>query len=170
MSHRRSKRSQPTSFTDTNAQLDALRSQVTHLEAIVASFEVTLVKYGVPAPTVVQTAHSERITASTTKWGRSRQCPVQPIPSKTVAAPLLAHHPREFLPDRFSASLVLAEDLVGHIVRRGGRGLKQVSNLSDAHVSVFSQEIDGRSERLISIRSTNKQLGDALVVLGKWIA
>jgi len=67
MSYRRSKRSQPTSFTDTNAQLDALRSQVTHLEAIVASFEVTLVKYGVPAPTVVQTAHSEQITASTTK-------------------------------------------------------------------------------------------------------
>jgi len=82
-------------------------------------------------------------------------------------APLLAHHPREFLPDRFSASLVLAEDLVGHIVGRGGRGLKQVSNLSDARVSVFSQEIDGCSERLISIRGTDKQLGDALVVLGK---
>jgi len=155
---------------DTNAQLDALQSQVTRLEAMVASFEVTLVKYGIPAPTVVKTAHSERIAASTTQWGRSRRRPVQPIPSKTVAAPLSAHYPREFSPDRFSASLVLAEDLVRHVVRRGGRGLKQVSDVSDARVLVFSQEIDGRSERLVSIRGTDKQLGDALVVLGKQIA
>jgi len=137
---------------------------------MVVSFEVTLVKYGIPAPTVVKTAHGERIAASTTQRGRSRQRPVQPIPSKTVVAPFSAHHPREFSPDRFSASLVLAEDLVGHVVGRGGRGLKQVSDISDAPVSVFSQEIDGHSERLVSICGTDKQLGDALVVLGKQIA
>ena len=170
MPHRHSRRSKTNPPTDTNAQLDALRSQVTRLEAMVVSFEVTLVKYGIPAPTVVKTAHGERIAASTTQRGRSRQRPVQPIPSKTVVAPFSAHHPREFSPDRFSASLVLAEDLVGHVVGRGGRGLKQVSDISDAPVSVFSQEIDGHLERLVSICGTDKQLGDALVVLGKQIA
>jgi len=39
-----------------------------------------------------------------------------------------------------------------------------------ARVSAFTQEVDGRSERLVSIRGTNKQIGDALVVLGKRIA
>jgi len=39
-----------------------------------------------------------------------------------------------------------------------------------ARVSAFTQEVDGRSERLVSIRGTNKQIGDALVVLGKQIA
>jgi len=106
----------------------------------------------------------------TIQWGRSRRRSVQPIPSKTVAAPLSAHHPREFSPDRFSTSLVLAEDLMGHVVGHGGRGLKQVSDLSDARISVFSQEIDGRLERLVSICGTDKQLGDVLVVLGKQIA
>jgi len=170
MPHRRSKCSKTTFFTDTSAQLDALQSQVTRLEAMVASFEVTLVKYGVPAPTVVKTTHGERIAASTTQQGCSRRRPVQPIPSKTVVAPLSAHHPREFSPDHFSASLVLAEDLIGHVVGHGGRGLKQVSDLSDARVLVFSQEIDGHSECLVSIRGTDKQLGDALVVLEKRIA
>jgi len=89
---------------------------------------------------------------------------------REVAAPLSAHHPRESSPDRFSASLVLADDLVGHVVGRGGRGLKQVTDISSAHVSVHSQEIDGHWERLVSIRGTDKQLGDALVVLGKRIA
>ena len=52
----------------------------------------------------------------------------------------------------------------------GGHGLKQVADISSARVSVHSQEIDGHWERLVSIRGTDKQLSDALVVLGKQIA
>jgi len=66
--------------------------------------------------------------------------------------------------------LVIAEDLMGHVVGRGGHGLKQVTDISSARVSAFTQEVDSRSERLVSIRGTDKQLGDALVVLGKQIA
>jgi len=170
MPHCRSHCSKTNPPTDTNAQLNALQSQVTRLEVMVTSFEVTLVKYGIPPPTVVKTAHSERITTSTTQWGHSHQRPVQPTLPKTVAAPLSAHHPREFSSNRFSAFLVLAEDLMGHVVGCGGRGLKQVSDISDAHVSVFSQEINGCLKCLVSICGTDKQLGDALVMLGKQIA
>ena len=111
----------------------------------------------------------ERIATITTQRGRSRR---RPAPSYTttrreVTAPLSAHHPRESSPNCFSASLVLADDLVGHVVGRGRRGLKQVANISSARVSVHSQEINGHWERLVSIRGTDKQLGDALVVLGK---
>ena len=81
-------------------------------------------------------------------------------------APLSAHHPRENSPDCFFTSLVLA---VGHVVGRGRRGLKQVTDISSARVSVHSQEIDSHWECLVSVRGTNKQLGNALIVLGKWI-
>jgi len=173
MPHRRSKRSNATLPSDTNAKLDALRSQVTRLEAMVGSFEMLLVKYGISPPTEVQTAQGVRIARVTTQRGRSRRCPAPSslaTTSKPVAAPLSAHHPREFSPDCFSASLVIAEDLVEHVVGRGGRGLKQVTDISNARVSAFTQEVDSRSERLVSIRGTDKQIGDALVVLGKRIA
>jgi len=173
MPHRRSKRSNAIPPSDTNAKLDALRSQVTRLEAMVGSFEMLLVKYSIPPPTKVKTAQGERIARVTTQRGRSRRRPAPSslaTASKPVAAPLSAHHPREFSPDHFSASLVIAEDLMGHVVGRGGRGLKQITDISSARVSAFTQEVDGRSERLVSIRGTDKQIGDALVVLGKRIA
>jgi len=56
------------------------------------------------------------------------------------------------------------------VVGCGGRGLKQVADISSARVSVHSQEIDGHWERLVSVWGTDKQLGDALVMLGKRIA
>ena len=66
MPHRCSKRSNTTLPTDTNAKLDALRSQVTRLEVMVGSFEMLLVKYGIPSPTVVETAQGEQIARTTT--------------------------------------------------------------------------------------------------------
>jgi len=67
MPHCRSKRSNTTPSSDTNAQLGALQSQVTRLEAIVRSFEMLLVKYGIPPPTEVQTAPGVQITHTTTQ-------------------------------------------------------------------------------------------------------
>jgi len=121
---------------------------------------------------VVKTTQGERITCTTTQQGCSRRRPALSslaTASKSVAAPLSAHHPREFSPDRFSVSLVITEDLMGHVVGCGSRGLKQVTDIFSAQVSTFTQEVDGRLERLVSIRGTDKQLGDALVVLGKRI-
>jgi len=37
-------------------------------------------------------------------------------------------------------------------------------------ITAFTQEVDGHLERLVSIWGTDKQLNDALVVLGKRIA
>ena len=59
---------------------------------------------------------------------------------------------------------------MGHVVGRGGHGLKQVTDISSARISAFTQEVGGCSEHLVSIRGTDKQLGDALVVLEKRIA
>ena len=139
---------------------------------MVGSFEMLLVKYGISPSTEVQTALGVQIARTTTQQGCSWWHPAPSslaTASKSVAAPLLAHHPREFFPDCFSASLVIAEDLMEHVVGCGGRGLKQVTDISSARVSTFTQEVDGCSEHLISIWGTDKQLGNALVMLGKWI-
>jgi len=121
---------------------------------------------------VSKPAPGERIASVTTQRGCSRRRPAMSYmaTARTIAAPLSAHHPRENSPDRFSASLVLADDLVGHVVGHGRRGLKQVANISSARVSVHSQEINGHWEHLVSVPGTDKQLGDALIVLGKRIA
>jgi len=66
--------------------------------------------------------------------------------------------------------LVIAEDLMGHVVGHSSRGLKQVTDIFSTQVSAFTQEVDDRSEHLVSIWGTDKQLSDALVVLGKRIA
>jgi len=140
---------------------------------MVGFFEMLLVKYGIPPLTKVQTAQGVRIAHVTTQRGRSRRRPAPSslaTASKPVAAPLSAHHPREFSPDCFSASLVIAKDLMGHVVGCSDRGLKQITDISSIRISAFTQEMDGRSKRLVSIWDTDKQLGDALVVLGKRIA
>jgi hypothetical protein len=84
-------------------------------------------------------------------------------------APLSSHFPREKSPNCYQASLVLANDLMGHVVGRGSRRLKQVSDLSGAHLSAFSQQVDGCEECLITIRGTKLQLGEALVILSKQV-
>ena len=171
MPHRRTKCSNPMPATETTAQLGTLRSQVTRLEETIVALQKALVDAKLLPRSVSKPALGERIATITTQRGRSRR---RPAPSYTttrreVAAPLSAHHPRESSPDCFSTSLVLADDLVGHVVGRGGHGLKQVADISSTCVSVYSQEIDGHWEHLVSIRGTDKQLGDALVVLGKRI-
>jgi len=144
--------------TETTAQLDTLRSQVTRLETTIVALQKALVDAKLLPRSVSKPAPGERIASVTTQQGRSRR---RPAPSYTttrreVAAPLSAHHPRENSPDRYSASLVLADDLVGHVIGRGRRGLKQVADISSARVSVHSQEIDGHWERLVSMRGTDK--------------
>jgi len=172
MPHRRTKRSNPMPAMETTAQLGTLRSQVTRLEEMIVALQKALVDAKLLPRSVSKPAPGERIATITTQWGCLRQHPAQSYMTtrREVVAPLSAHHPRESSPDRFSTSLVLADDLVGHVVGRGERGLKQVADISSACVSVHSQEIDGHWERLVSIWGTDKQLGDALVVLGKRIA
>jgi len=142
------------------------------LENTIVALQKALVDVKLLPRSVSKPAPGERIASVTTQRGRSRRRPATSYTAtaRTVAAPLSAHHPREQSPDRYSSSLVLADDLVGHVVGRGGCGLKQVADISSARVSVHSQEIDGHWERLVSVRGTDKQLGDALVVLGKRIA
>ena len=171
MPQRCSNWSNPTPAMETTAQLGTLQSQVTRLENTIIALQKALVDAKLLPRSVSKPAPGEHIASVTTQQGRSCRCPATSYTAtaRNVTAPLSAHHPRESSPDCFSTSLILADDLVGHVVRHGRHGLKQVTDISSARVSVYSQEIDGHWKHLVSVQGTNKQLGDALVVLGKWI-
>jgi hypothetical protein len=151
------------------SDLQELRDAVSTLSSRLSALESK--SPAVPAPT--PSGASIASVSTPASRGRSRSKKPRPtftgIPA-TVAVPLSGHHPRDDSPDRYTASLVIAEDLVGHVVGRGGRGLKQVSDISGARLQVFGMMTDGREERHVTIRGTELQLGEALIVLGKRIA
>ncbi|KAF5379385.1 hypothetical protein D9615_006603 [Tricholomella constricta] len=72
--------------------------------------------------------------------------------------------------DRYLIGLEFPDSLMPHIVGSRGRGLKQIHDLSGARVSAFTMGPDEERQRLVSIKGTDRQIGDALIVLGKRIA
>ncbi|KAG6858235.1 hypothetical protein C0995_001589, partial [Termitomyces sp. Mi166 len=56
-------------------------------------------------------------------------------------------------------------------VATNGRGLKQAHDLSGSRLATFAVGLAGNEgRRFVTIRSTNQQIGEALVVIGKRIA
>ena len=67
-------------------------------------------------------------------------------------------------------TVAIPDATAAHIIRQGGKGLKQLHNISGARVSAIMLKSGLRDERHVSIRGTDEQIGDALVVLGKRLA
>ena len=77
--------------------------------------------------------------------------------------------PMEGKPNRHLITVVIPDASAQHVVGQAGKGLKQIHDISDAQVHAYS--VAGSSdERHVSIRGTDLQISDALVVLGKRIA
>ncbi|KAF5383226.1 hypothetical protein D9615_004787 [Tricholomella constricta] len=79
-------------------------------------------------------------------------------------------HSTEGKADRYLIGLEFPDSLMPHIVGSRGKGLKQIHDLSGARVSAFTMGPDEERQRLVSIKGTDRQIGDALIVLGKRIA
>ncbi|KAG6862855.1 hypothetical protein C0993_001215 [Termitomyces sp. T159_Od127] len=72
---------------------------------------------------------------------------------------------------RYECALELPDSLVAHVVGHQGRGLKQAHDLSGSQLAAFSVGPAGsEGRRFVTIRGTDQQIGEALVVLGKRIA
>ncbi|KAJ6468987.1 hypothetical protein C8R47DRAFT_1150813 [Mycena vitilis] len=69
-------------------------------------------------------------------------------------------------PDRYSCTLVVPDAVVGHIVGRGGKGLHQAHDVSGAQLRAYTDKAL-LTERRVSIRGTDQQIGEALIALGK---
>ncbi|KAG6871675.1 hypothetical protein C0992_010515, partial [Termitomyces sp. T32_za158] len=71
----------------------------------------------------------------------------------------------------YECALELPNSLVAHVVGHQGRGLKQAHDLSGSRLAAFTVGLAGsEGRRFVTIRGTDQQIGEALVVLGKCIA
>ena len=110
------------------------------------------------APSKAKSAKKERPT------GKAANLP-NPVPHR-----LAQTFPMEGKTDRHLVTVVIPDASAQHVVGQGGKGLKQIHDISGARVNAFSVASSSNDERHISIRGTDLQIGDALVVLGKRIA
>ncbi len=165
--------------------MEALQSTLTALSAQLFSIEnrLSALESGKPARVAVATAAAVSIP-STRKKGKAKAAPHPPPkppakerPTKkspTTPSDLPLHlaqtFPQEGKPDRHLMTVAIPDASAAHVVGQGGQGLKQIHDISGARVSAFTLASGPRDERLISIRGTDVQIGDALVVLGKRLA
>ncbi|KAF8802314.1 hypothetical protein BYT27DRAFT_7261092 [Phlegmacium glaucopus] len=89
------------------------------------------------------------------------------IPYATIPLPLAQTFPIEGKTDRHLVTVVIPDSAAQHIIGQGGKGLKQVHDISGARVNAYTLADGPNDECHISIRGTDLQIGDALVVLGK---
>ena len=111
-----------------------------------------------PAPSKAKPAKKERPTKKA------------PIPSEGLPLHLAQTFPQEGKPDRHLVTVAIPDATAAHVIGQGGKGLKQLHDISGARVSAYTLKSGPRDERHVSIRGTDEQIGDALVVLGKRLA
>lgn len=92
------------------------------------------------------------------------------IPSNPLPLHLAQTFPQEGKPDRHLVTVAIPDAAAAHVIGQGGKGLKQVHDISGARISAYTLVEGSCDERHVSIRGTDQQIGDALVVLGKRIA
>jgi len=101
-----------------------------------------------------------------------QKCPTKKAvtPSETLPLHLAQTFPQEGKPDRHLVTVAIPDATAAHVIGRGGKGLKQLHDISGARVSAYTLTSGPRDERHVSIRGTDEQISDALVVLGKRMA
>ena len=169
---------------------DALTALLARLADRLDSLEARLDCIEAPTGPTIAAATSEAAKTSkppTTTKGKGRaqalQAPSKAKPAKkdrptkkdatpSIPAPLpLAQmFSTEGKTDRHLVTVVIPDASAQHVVGQGGKGLKQIHDISGARVSAYTLANGSRDERHVSIRGTDLQIGDALVVLGKRLA
>ena len=110
------------------------------------------------APSKAKPAKKERPT------GKAANLP-NPVPLR-----LAQTFPMEGKTNRHLIMVIIPDASAQHVVGQGGKGLKQIHDISGARANAFSVASSSNDKRHISIRGTDLQISDALMVLGKWIA
>ncbi|KAG6881983.1 hypothetical protein C0995_016363, partial [Termitomyces sp. Mi166 len=92
--------------------------------------------------------------------------------SKTPLAIPLARElpPTDGQARRYECALEIPDSLVSHVIGHQGRGLKQAHDLSGSRLAAFAVGPAGNEGRwFVTIRGTDQQIGEALVVIEKRI-
>jgi hypothetical protein len=161
-------------------RLDSLEARLDHIEA---SAGLTIGRTDLSA---AENAKSPPFSSKKATKGKGRanapNAPSKAKPAKKerptkkaatlpnpVPLPLAQTFPTEGKTDRHLVTVVIPDASAQHAIGQGGKGLKQIHDISGARVNAYSLA-GSNDERHVSIRGTDLQIGDALVVLGKRIA
>ncbi|KAG6883260.1 hypothetical protein C0995_012550, partial [Termitomyces sp. Mi166 len=100
------------------------------------------------------------------------QCVVQSTSNAPLAIPLAQKLPLTNGQARhYECALKIPSSLVSHVIGHQGWGLKQAHDLSSSWLATFAiGPIGNEGRQFVTIRGTNQQIGEALVVIGKHIA
>jgi hypothetical protein len=163
--------------------MESLQATLTAIQAQLSSLDVRLqaLESGKPKGAAAKVAATTTPTPTTQGKKKAKAPPATPKPPlakeihatrKTATLPDLPLHlaqtfPQEGKPDRHLVTVAIPDALAAHVIGQGGQGLRQIHNISGARVAVYTLATGSRDERHVSIRGTDVQIGDALVVLGK---
>ena len=86
------------------------------------------------------------------------QCPPAPPPPRpTQAEPSI------------TLSMAVLDSMAGHVIGRAGTGLRLIHDFSHVKVNI-SSHVGPAASRTVTIRGTSKEVGDAVVTIGRQIA
>ncbi|KAG6883772.1 hypothetical protein C0995_011608 [Termitomyces sp. Mi166 len=122
-----------------------------------------------PQPSKVPSSASKAPSPSS----KTPTAPTSRIPRRTPLAIPLAWElpPTDGQARRYECALEIPDSLVSHVIGHQGRGLKQAHDLSGSRLAAFAVGPAGNEgRRFVTIRGTDQQIGEALVVIGKRIA
>ncbi|KAJ4477197.1 hypothetical protein J3R30DRAFT_3703451 [Lentinula aciculospora] len=139
-----------------------------------ASLDVLSVKIDTLINTLSEVAVTLRSTTTTstaTPVPKKKGKKAAPTPAATSSTPVKA---QLRLPttsadlEKLTIQVSVPNASAGHLVGRAGAGLQQIHNFSRARISVPPSGSSGA--RLVTIRGSRREVGDALVAIGKRLA
>ena len=147
-------------MTQLGKQVNRLEQRLVSLETLPPTTKAPSASPSAPAapkPSRAKPTKKEKVKAPTT--------PATGVPApQSICTTTLSKAVQE----KTTTTLSITDDQAGHIVGRANSGLKQVHDISGAKVSVSPTVTAGF--RLVTIRGTDRQVGDALTTIGKRLA
>jgi hypothetical protein len=166
----------PTGAVDVTDLIGSLQRSIDHLGVRLLTIERALGHTSNPYSTIASVTTP---ASSRRKSRRQRRREHATIAAATTAAPtpsalrsglhsVPSNTSRSFLGKR-ALTIAIPDGVAGHVIGKGGAGLRQAHDISHAKVSVAP--LSGSSDtRVCTIRGSDREIGDALVVIGKRMA
>ncbi|KAG6893055.1 hypothetical protein C0995_001726, partial [Termitomyces sp. Mi166 len=129
-----------------------------------------------PQPSKVPASASKAPPSSLKTPTAPTSCIPRRVARTTSKTPLAIPLARELPPTdgqarRYECALEIPDSLVSHVIGHQGRGLKQAHDLSGSRLAAFAVGLAGNEGHwFVTIRGTDQQIGEALMVIGKCIA
>jgi len=139
-------------------------------QAQISTASVSMVSSTAPIPCPTKGKKKAQAAPSPSKAmlaKKEKPTKMNAIPSNLLSLPLAQTFPQEGKPNCHLITVAIPNATAAHVIGQGGKGLKQVHNISGAQVSAYPLVEGLCNERHISIQGTNEQSGDTLVVLEK---